>query len=85
MCAFFRKGCKVLNRTVYENTDQRVGIFVDVQNMFYSAKTLHQSKIDYSKLLEGILRGRRLVRAIAYVIQKPDIVEPTATISVANQ
>lgn len=41
--------------------------------MFYSAKTLHQSKIDYSKLLDGILRSRHLVRAIAYVIQKPDI------------
>lgn len=59
--------------TVYENTAQRVGIFVDVQNMFYSAKTLHQSKIEYRKLLEGILRGRRLVRAIAYVVQKTDV------------
>ncbi len=59
--------------TVYENTAQRVGIFVDVQNMFYSAKTLHQSKIDYRKLLEGILRGRQLVRAIAYVVQKADV------------
>lgn len=60
-------------RTVYENTAQRVGIFVDVQNMFYSAKTLHQSKIDYRKLLEEILRGRQLVRAIAYVVQKADV------------
>lgn len=59
--------------TVYENTAQRVGIFVDVQNMFYSAKTLHQSKIEYRKLLEGILRGRKLVRAIAYVVQKTDV------------
>lgn len=59
--------------TVYADTDQRVGIFVDVQNMFYSAKTLYQSKIDYRKLLEGILRGRRLVRATAYVVQKADV------------
>jgi len=63
----------VSSRTLYQNTDQRVGIFVDVQNMFYSAKSLHQSKIDYSKLLEDIVRGRKLVRAIAYVVQKPDI------------
>jgi uncharacterized LabA/DUF88 family protein len=41
--------------------------------MFYSAKTLHQSKIDYRKLLDGILRGRKLVRAIAYVVQKSDV------------
>jgi len=63
----------VSSRNLYQNTDQRVGIFVDVQNMFYSAKSLHQSKIDYSKLLEDIVRGRKLVRAIAYVVQKPDI------------
>jgi len=63
----------VVAHTIYENTDQRVGVFVDVQNMFYSAKTLHQSKIDYRKLLDGILRGRRLVRAIAYVVQKADV------------
>jgi uncharacterized LabA/DUF88 family protein len=63
----------VVSRTIYEKTDQRVGIFVDVQNMFYSARTLHQSKIDYRKLLEGIVRGRRLVRAIAYVVQKSDV------------
>ena len=41
--------------------------------MFYSAKTLHQSKIDYRKLREEILQGRKLVRAIAYVVQKPDV------------
>jgi uncharacterized LabA/DUF88 family protein len=67
------KDADVLNHTVYENADQRVGIFVDVQNMFYSAKTLHQSKIDYRKLLDDIVRGRRLVRAIAYVVQKADV------------
>ena len=59
--------------TIYQNTEQRVAIFVDVQNMFYSAKTLHQSKIDYRKLMDGILRGRKLVRAIAYVVQKADV------------
>jgi len=63
----------VLVHSVYRDTDQRVGIFVDVQNMFYSGKTLHQSKIDYSKLLAEILKGRKLVRAIAYVVQKPDV------------
>jgi len=41
--------------------------------MFYSAKALYQSKIDYSKLLDEIVHGRELVRAIAYVVQKPDV------------
>ena len=60
-------------RTIYENTDQRIAIFVDVQNMFYSAKTLHQSKLDYRKLLEAVVAGRKLVRATAYVVQKADV------------
>ena len=63
----------MLSDSVARDTDQRVGIFVDVQNMFYSARTLHQSKLDYSKLLGELVGGRRLVRAIAYVVQKPDV------------
>jgi len=52
---------------------QRLGIFVDVQNMFYSAKLLHQSKVDYGRLLREITGTRQLVRAIAYIVQKPDV------------
>lgn len=63
----------MVSGTVCEGNDQRVGLFVDVQNMFYAAKTLHQSKVDYRKLLEGVVAGRRLVRAIAYVMQKTDV------------
>ena len=54
-------------------TNQRIGIFVDVQNMFYSAKALHHSKIDYSKLLLEAVGGRNLIRAIAYVVQKAEV------------
>ncbi len=67
------KGFVAVLHTIYEGTDQRLAIFVDVQNMFYSAKSLYQSKIDYSKLLEAITRGRKLVRAIAYVVCKADV------------
>ncbi len=59
--------------STYRNTDQRVGIFVDVQNMFYSARSLHQSKVDYNKLLGELVCGRKMVRAIAYVVQRPDV------------
>src|SRR4030066_464921 len=61
------------------NSPQRIWVFVDVQNMFYSAKALHQSKIDYSKLLLEIVGGRNLVRAIAYVVQKPDVDQSSFT------
>lgn len=52
---------------------QRVGIFVDVQNIFYSAKWIFQGKINFKTLLEEIVGGRELIRAIAYIVQKPDI------------
>jgi len=52
---------------------QRLGVFVDVQNMFYSAKLLHQSKIDYGRLLKEIVGSRQLVRALAYIVRKADV------------
>jgi len=53
--------------------EQRVGIFIDVQNMFYSAKHLYGSKLNFTKLLDYVSRGRPLVRAISYIIQTPEI------------
>src|SRR3989344_934016 len=50
------------------NKEQRVGIFVDVQNLYYSARYLYNSKVDFKEILNLALRGRRLVRAIAYTI-----------------
>lgn len=52
--------------------DQRVGVFVDVQNMFYAAKHLYGSKLNFGRLLEHIARDRPVVRAISYVVQTPD-------------
>ncbi len=49
--------------------DQRVGVYVDVQNMYYSAKNLYESKVDFSKLLDHAVMNRKLVRASAYVIK----------------
>lgn len=54
-------------------TDQRVGVFVDVQNLFYSAKSLHSSKINFKKLLEKAVGRRSLIRAIAYIVQKEGV------------
>jgi uncharacterized LabA/DUF88 family protein len=52
---------------------QRLGIFVDVQNMFYTAKHKYQRKIDFKKLIEAISRKRQIVRAMAYLIEAPEI------------
>ncbi len=53
--------------------NQRVALFVDVQNLYYSARNLFDSKISYLRLLEGIIQCRQLVRAIAYVVEKPGV------------
>lgn len=45
---------------------------MDVQNMYYSAKNLYSAKVDYSKVLDQAISGRRIIRAFAYVI-KADI------------
>ena len=54
--------------------DQRVGIFVDVQNMYYSAKNLYNAKVNFAQILKAAVGDRSLIRAIAYVI-KADVKE----------
>lgn len=49
--------------------DQRIGVFVDVANMYYSAKNIHGTRVNFGKILEDALADRSLVRAIAYVIK----------------
>ena len=46
----------------------RVGIFIDVQNLFYSAKNLYGAYPNYKALLEEISKNRQLVCAYAYVV-----------------
>ena len=48
---------------------QRVGVFVDVQNMYYSAKNLYKKKVNFGKIMELAVGERELTRAIAYVIK----------------
>ena len=60
---------------VVRSSGQRVGIFVDVQNVFYAAKRM-QGKLDYNKLLAAALRGRVLSVAYAYVIRSPENPNP---------
>ena len=48
---------------------QRVGVFVDVQNMYYSAKHLYSAKVNFNEILKNGVNGRNLIRAIAYVIK----------------
>jgi uncharacterized protein (TIGR00288 family) len=49
--------------------NQRIGVFVDVQNMYYSAKNLYGNKANFKTILKEAIADRKLVRAIAYVIK----------------
>jgi len=57
-----------------KHKEQRVAVFVDVQNMYYSAKNLYGRKVNFSMLLKKTVGLRRLIRAFAYVI-KADVAE----------
>ncbi len=67
-----KAGTRLDRRTTIPPTEVRVGIFVDVQNIFYAAKSFN-ARLDFEKLLELSVGKRRLIRAIAYVVQSPDV------------
>jgi len=48
---------------------QKVGVFVDAQNMYHSAKNLYKAKVDFSQILQQAVGKRQLIRAFAYVIK----------------
>lgn len=52
-----------------KHPDQRVGVFIDVQNLYYSAKYLHQKKVNFGNIVDEAVAGRKLIRAIAYVVR----------------
>ena len=52
-----------------KHKEQKVGVFVDVQNMYYSAKNLYQAKVNFAEVLKAGVERRRLIRAFAYVIR----------------
>jgi uncharacterized LabA/DUF88 family protein len=51
-----------------KHKEQRVAVFIDAQNLYHTAKNLYGHKVNFGKIVEDALAGRKLVRAIAYVI-----------------
>jgi len=49
--------------------EQRVGVLVDIQNLYYSAKVLHKKKVNFGQILREATGDRKLIRAIAYGIR----------------
>jgi uncharacterized LabA/DUF88 family protein len=51
-----------------KHKEQRVGVFIDTQNLYHSAKNLYQARVNFGNVLKDSVAGRALIRAIAYVI-----------------
>lgn len=58
-----------------KHKEQRVGVFVDVANMYHSAKNLYNANVNFGEVLKEAVAARRLVRAIAYVIRSQSLEE----------
>jgi len=52
-----------------KHPSQRVAVFIDIQNMYYSGKNLFNRKVNFGMLLKKAVNDRKLIRALAYVIK----------------
>lgn len=58
-----------------EHSDQRVGIFIDIQNLYHSSRNLYSARVNYKELLRQLIGNRKLIRALAYVVKTDTILD----------
>ena len=54
---------------VIKHSGQLVGVLIDVQNLYYSARNLYQSRVNFGEILKMAVSNRNLIRAFAYVVR----------------
>jgi uncharacterized LabA/DUF88 family protein len=54
--------------SVIRHKEQRVGIFIDTQNLYHSAKNLYRANVNFGQMVKDAVAERILTRAIAYLI-----------------
>lgn len=54
--------------SVVKHKAQRIGVFIDTQNLYHSAKNLYHAKVNFNNVLKDAVADRVLIRAIAYVV-----------------
>mgnify|MGYP000930788199 FL=1 len=52
-----------------KHKEQRVGVLIDVANMYHSAKNLYGRRVNFKEILSKAVADRKLIRATAYVIR----------------
>lgn len=48
---------------------QRVGVLIDVQNLYYSARNLYDARVNFREILKLAVSQRNLIRVFAYVVR----------------
>lgn len=66
-------------------SNQRVGIFVDVQNLYHSAKNLYHGRVNYVELMKYLVADRQLIRAMAYVVKSEGVEPPPHSAAAAAE
>ncbi len=54
---------------IIKHKDQRVGVFIDVPNLYHSAKNIYRAKVNFKEVLKTAVASRKLIRVIAYSIR----------------
>ena len=55
--------------SVIKHKVQRVAVLIDTQNLYHSAKNIHNgARVNFKEVLKAAVADRQLVRAVAYVI-----------------
>lgn len=54
---------------IIRNKSQRVGIFIDIQNLYHSSKNLYRARVNYRELIKELTAGRQLIRTVGYVVK----------------
>jgi uncharacterized protein (TIGR00288 family) len=54
---------------IIKHIGQRVGVLIDVQNLYHSAKNLYKARVNFKEILKLAIGQRSLIRTFAYVVR----------------
>jgi uncharacterized LabA/DUF88 family protein len=54
--------------SIIKHKGQRVGVFIDTQNLYHSAKNLYNARVNFAAIMKDAVCGRNLIRALAYLV-----------------
>lgn len=54
---------------IIKHIGQRIGVLIDVQNLYHSARNLYKARVNFKEILKLSISQRNLIRAFAYVVK----------------